>query len=42
MVEPGGEGSNHLTEVFEELQRWEECLKHLDIPELSEGPEVGP
>ena len=31
MVEPSGSSSNHLDDVFEELERWEEQLKHIDL-----------
>ena len=34
--------ANSSDELFQTLSDWEEQLKHLDIPELSEGPEVGP
>lgn len=37
-----GESSNSPDALFESLAEWEGQLKHIDIPELSDGPEVGP
>ena len=37
-----GPYANSSDELFQSLADWEEQLKHLDIPELSEGPEVEP
>ncbi|MEM9205350.1 MAG: hypothetical protein AAGA88_03405 [Pseudomonadota bacterium] len=41
-MDPSGAGSNQIAEVFEELERWEACLHHLELGDVCDGPEVGP
>lgn len=42
MVRQNGETSNTPDELFETLADWQEQLKHIEIPEFSDGPEVEP
>lgn len=42
MVRLEGESSNSYEGLFEELEQWEEQLKHIDLPDFSDVPEVQP